>query len=62
MSQASSPIEMLDRLVAFDTVSRHSNTALIAFVADYLRGHGLAPSRITTGYRPDSSGSARASN
>jgi len=43
MSAAPTAIEMLDRLVAFDTVSRHSNTALIAFVADYLRSHGLTP-------------------
>ncbi len=43
MPAAMSPIEMLDRLVAFDTVSRNSNMALIEFVADYLRGHGLEP-------------------
>jgi len=46
MPTAMTPIEMLDRLVAFDTVSRHSNTALITFVADYLRGHGLTPTII----------------
>jgi len=36
-----SPKDMLARLIAFDTVSRHSNRALIDFVADYLRGHGI---------------------
>jgi len=37
------PKEMLARLIAFDTVSRGSNRALIDFVADYLRGHGVEP-------------------
>ena len=35
------PIEMLRRLVAFDTTSRHSNMALIEHVRDYLAGHGI---------------------
>jgi len=35
------PIEMLRRLVAFDTTSRHSNMALIEHVRDYLAGHGV---------------------
>jgi len=35
------PREMLDRLVGFDTTSRNSNLALIAFVADYLASHGV---------------------
>ncbi len=39
------PIEMLRRLVAFDTTSRDSNLALIDFVADYLEGHGIAATR-----------------
>jgi hypothetical protein len=34
---------ILDKLVAFDTVSRHSNLALIEWVARYLRGHGVEP-------------------
>ncbi|MGF7158790.1 acetylornithine deacetylase [Rhodoligotrophos appendicifer] len=34
-------VEMLDRLVAFDTTSRLSNLALIAFVQDYLSGWGV---------------------
>lgn len=43
MGTAFTPREMIDRLVAFDTTSRDSNLALIDFVADYLRGHGLKP-------------------
>ncbi len=39
-------VEMLSRLVGFDTVSRNSNLALIEFVRDYLDGHGV-PSRLT---------------
>ena len=35
------PIEMIEKLVSFDTVSRHSNMALIDFVRDYLKGHGV---------------------
>src|SRR5258708_16566402 len=41
-------VEMLRRLVAFDTTSRNSNLALIEYVQGYLEGHGieskLAPS------------------
>ncbi|NQW54349.1 MAG: acetylornithine deacetylase [Rhodospirillales bacterium] len=36
-----SSIEMLRRLVAFDTTSRNSNLALIEYVQGYLRGHGI---------------------
>ncbi len=39
--QAFTPIEMLRRLVGFDTTSRNSNLELIGFVADYLKGHGV---------------------
>jgi acetylornithine deacetylase len=35
------PIEMLRRLVAFDTTSRNSNLALIEHVRDYLAAHGV---------------------
>jgi len=35
------PIEMLERLVAFDTTSRESNLELIGFVRDYLAGYGV---------------------
>jgi acetylornithine deacetylase len=38
-------IGILDRLVAFDTVSANSNLALIDWVADYLAGHGVAAER-----------------
>ncbi len=34
-------VEMLRRLVAFDTTSRDSNLALIHYVRDYLKGHGI---------------------
>lgn len=39
------PLEMIERLVAFDTISHKSNLALIDFVADYLAGHGIASRR-----------------
>src|SRR5204863_4448291 len=35
-------VEMLRRLVAFDTTSRNSNLALIEYVQTYLDGHGVA--------------------
>lgn len=38
---AYSPRQMIERLVAFDTVSRHSNLALIEFVQDYLDSFGI---------------------
>ena len=34
-------VEMLRRLVAFDTTSRNSNLALIEYVQGYLEGHGV---------------------
>lgn len=36
-----SPVEMLDRLVSFRTVVGTSNEGLMAFVVDYLKGHGV---------------------
>ncbi|HJU19123.1 MAG TPA: acetylornithine deacetylase [Stellaceae bacterium] len=36
------PVEILEHLVGFDTVSAHSNLGLIRWVADYLDGHGVA--------------------
>ena len=39
------PIEMLERLIAFDTTSSLSNLALIDFVEDYLGGHGVTSRR-----------------
>jgi acetylornithine deacetylase len=35
------PVEMLRRLIAFDTTSRNSNLALIDYVQAYLKGHGI---------------------
>jgi acetylornithine deacetylase len=40
------PIQMIERLIAFDTTSSKSNLELIDFVDDYLRGHGIATRRI----------------
>ncbi len=37
-----SSVEMLRRLVAFDTTSRNSNLALIEYVQSYLESHGVA--------------------
>jgi acetylornithine deacetylase len=42
VAQAISSIEMIERLVAFDTTSRESNLALIDFVRDYLDGFHVA--------------------
>jgi acetylornithine deacetylase len=39
---SASPIELLKRLVAFDTTSAKSNRDLIGFIEDYLTGHGVA--------------------
>jgi acetylornithine deacetylase len=39
--------DILDRLVAFPTVSRDSNLDLIDWVEDYLAGHGVASRRVT---------------
>ena len=46
MPDTYSPREMLERLVAFPTVSRESNLPLIDFVEDYLRGHGIDCHRV----------------
>ena len=35
------PLEMIERLISFDTTSRESNLALIHFVRDYLASHGV---------------------
>ncbi|HZL60266.1 MAG TPA: acetylornithine deacetylase [Stellaceae bacterium] len=40
--KALSPVEMIGRLVSFDTTSRDSNLALIDFARDYLDGFGIA--------------------
>jgi acetylornithine deacetylase len=41
MPQKMDSIEMLRRLVGFDTTSAYSNMALIDFVRDYLHGYGI---------------------
>ena len=38
-------VEILDRLVAFDTTSARSNIELIDWVAEYLEGYGIASAR-----------------
>jgi acetylornithine deacetylase len=38
--------DLLARLVAFDTTSAKSNLELIAFVEDYLKGEGIASTRV----------------
>lgn len=40
-----SPLEIMTRLVAFPTVSRDSNLALVDWVEDYLAGHGISAHR-----------------
>src|SRR3954453_23624691 len=40
------PLEMLARLVAFDTESAKSNLQLIDFVEDYLKGWGVPHIRV----------------
>jgi acetylornithine deacetylase len=45
VGQRYAPLDMLARLVAFDTVSHKSNLDLIAFVEDYLSGWGVASVR-----------------
>ncbi len=42
-------IELLAKLVAFDTTSARSNLELIGFVQDYLDGHGVAPILVPDG-------------
>ena len=40
------PLEMLERLVSFDTESDKSNLALIGFVEEYLRSWGVPSLRV----------------
>lgn len=42
------PIELLARLVSFDTTSHKSNLGIIAFIEDYLLQHGVTSRRIPT--------------
>ena len=41
-------IGILERLVGFDTTSRDSNLPLIDWVADWLDGHGVASTKVTS--------------
>nr|WP_323780331.1 acetylornithine deacetylase [Amylibacter sp.] len=41
MADTYTPLEMLEKLVGFDTVSHRSNLPLIQFVQDYLTSHGV---------------------
>ena len=41
MSLKFTPIEMLDKLISFDTVSRNSNLPIIEFIKDYLHSHSI---------------------
>jgi acetylornithine deacetylase len=43
------PVELLARLVAFDTTSHRSNLGIIAFIEDYLLQHGVLSRRIASG-------------
>ena len=45
MTQNTTPIEILEHLIAFDTVSSKSNLELIAFVEAYLAEYGIASRR-----------------
>ncbi len=46
---------ILERLVAFPTVSRDSNLDLVAWVEDYLAGHGVASTRVWNAERTKAS-------
>jgi acetylornithine deacetylase len=48
LGQIFTPVELLARLVAFDTTSFKNNLGLIAFVEDYLLSHGVASRRIVS--------------
>ncbi len=45
MPQRLTPLEIMQKLVAFPTVSRDTNIPLIDWVADYLGSHGIASHR-----------------
>ena len=47
-AQLSSAKDLLARLVAFDTTSHKTNIPIIAFIEDYLRGHGVDSVRVPT--------------
>ena len=45
MAQRLTPVEIMERLVGFPTVSRDSNLPLVDWVEDYLRENGIAAHR-----------------
>lgn len=47
MSAIQPALDILARLIAFDTTSRNSNLALIAWVEDFLRQRGIASHRVS---------------
>ncbi|MEH6402627.1 MAG: acetylornithine deacetylase [Sneathiella sp.] len=46
MATKVTPIEMIEKLISFDTVSRNSNLDLINYVADYLAEYGVQSQKI----------------
>ncbi len=46
MATALSTVEVLDRLVSFDTTSRNSNLPLLDWVEEYLKGFGVSGERV----------------
>ncbi|WP_415235657.1 acetylornithine deacetylase [Sneathiella sp.] len=46
MATQVTPIEMIEKLISFDTVSRNSNLDLIDYVADYLAEYGVKSQKI----------------
>lgn len=46
MATKMTPVEMIEKLVSFDTVSRNSNLDLIDYVADYLAEYGVKSQKI----------------
>jgi len=45
MSEQLTPLELMQKLVSFPTVSRDSNLPLVDWVEDYLSGHGITAHR-----------------
>lgn len=39
-------LDLIEKLISFDTTSRHSNLELISFIEDYLSGHGIESTRV----------------
>ncbi len=49
MSAKFTPIEMLDKLISFDTVSRNSNLPIIDFIKNYLQSYGVESHLVLNG-------------